>query len=134
MTIFNFFKKKKEEEEEVKDPEEQEGEDKPKVLACISYYITDEGTTYIDVEMSDYDEDSITLIASLVTGIHSGLYTQDTLTMLRNGLVKAGRPELYIDLVAKISSVFSSAYDGPDDSENPEDPETPFIKPSEILD
>ena len=96
-------------------------------MACISYYITDEGITYVDVEMADYDDDSITLLSSLVSGIHSGLYMGDTLSMLRNGLVKAGKPELYIALVSKLSSVFLS---GDSDSESVDEP---FIKPSEVL-
>jgi hypothetical protein len=52
---------------------------------------------------------------------------EDTLSMLRNGLVKAGKPELYIALVSKLSSVFLS---GDSDSESVDEP---FIKPSEVL-
>ena len=122
--MFNFFKNKKVEQQ----PEPEKTEEAEKnVLACISYYITDEGVTYVDVEMADYDDDSVTLLSSLVGGIHSGLYMEDTLSMLRNGLVKAGKPELYISLVSKLSSVFLS---GNSDAESVDEP---FIKPSEVL-
>lgn len=96
-------------------------------MSRVSYYITDEGVTYVDVQMSDYDDDSITLLSSLVSGINSGLYMEDTLSMLRDGLIKAGKPELYIALVSKLSSVFL-----PEDSDL-ESEDDPFIKPSEIL-
>jgi hypothetical protein len=52
---------------------------------------------------------------------------EDTLSMLRDGLIKAGKPELYIALVSKLSSVFL-----PEDSDS-ESEDDPFIKPSEIL-
>ena len=123
--MFNFFKKEKPDAE----PKEEKTQEKnTDIVAAVTYYMTSEGQAFVDVEMREFDDASTIMMAALLSGINTGLYSHDTLEMLRNGLLEEDRTDLYLLLVTKLASVYIDA------NKNEGDEDEPLISPSEVLD
>ena len=90
--------------------------------------MTSEGQAFVDVEMREFDDASTIMMAALLSGINTGLYSHDTLEMLRNGLIEEDRTDLYLLLVTKLASVYIEA------KKDEGDEDEPLISPSEVLD
>jgi len=123
--MFNFFKKQK---PDVQPEEEQIKDGTPDIVAAITYYMTTEGQAFVDVEMKEFNDASTVVMAALLSGINTGLYSHDTLEMLRNGLLEEDRTDLYLLLITKLASVFA------DSKKDEGDEDEPLISPSEVLD
>ena len=123
--MFDFFKKQK---PDVQPKKEEIKDDTPDVVAAVTYYMTSEGQAFVDVEMKEFDDAATIMMAALLSGINTGLYSHDTLEMLRNGLLKEDRTDLYLLLVTKLASVYIEA------NKNEGDEDEPLISPSEVLD
>ena len=123
--MFDFFKKQK---PDVQPKKEEIKDDTPDVVAAVTYYMTSEGQAFVDVEMKEFDDASTIMMAALLSGINTGLYSHDTLEMLRNGLLEEDRTDLYLLLVTKLASVYIEA------NKNEGDEDEPLISPSEVLD
>ena len=123
--MFDFFKKQK---PDVQPKKEEIKDDTPDVVAAVTYYMTSEGQAFVDVEMKEFDDASTIMMAALLSGINTGLYSHDTLEMLRNGLLEEDRTDLYLLLVTKLASVYIDA------NKNEGDEDEPLISPSEVLD
>ena len=123
--MFDFFKKQK---PDVQPKKEEIKDDTPDVVAAVTYYMTSEGQAFVDVEMKEFDEAGTIMMAALLSGINTGLYSHDTLEMLRNGLLEEDRTDLYLLLVTKLASVYIEA------NKNEGDEDEPLISPSEVLD
>ena len=118
--MFNFFNKK----EDIK-PEEETGqtlEDDGDIAAAITYYITEDGVPFVDVKLTDYEDDTVINLSALLKGIHSGEYFPDTIAMIRDGFIEKGKPELYIAVATIIGSAIISQTD-----------EQPCINPSDVF-
>ena len=123
--MFDFFKKQK---PDVQPKKEEIKDDTPDVVAAVTYYMTSEGQAFVDVEMKEFDDAATIMMAALLSGINTGLYSHDTLEMLRNGLLEEDRTDLYLLLVTKLASVYIEA------NKNEGDEDEPLISPSEVLD
>ena len=123
--MFDFFKNQK---PDVQPKKEEIKDDTPDVVAAVTYYMTSEGQAFVDVEMKEFDDASTIMMAALLSGINTGLYSHDTLEMLRNGLLEEDRTDLYLLLVTKLASVYIDA------NKNEGDEDEPLISPSEVLD
>ena len=123
--MFDFFKKQK---PDIQPKKEEIKDDTPDVVAAVTYYMTSEGQAFVDVEMKEFDDASTIMMAALLSGINTGLYSHDTLEMLRNGLLEEDRTDLYLLLVTKLASVYIDA------NKNEGDEDEPLISPSEVLD
>ena len=123
--MFDFFKKQK---PDIQPKKEEIKDDTPDVVAAVTYYMTSEGQAFVDVEMKEFDDASTIMMAALLSGINTGLYSHDTLEMLRNGLLEEDRTDLYLLLVTKLASVYIEA------NKNEGDEDEPLISPSEVLD
>ena len=123
--MFDFFKKQK---PDVQPKKEEIKDDTPDVVAAVTYYMTSEGQAFVDVEMREFDDASTIMMAALLSGINTGLYSHDTLEMLRNGLLEEDRTDLYLLLVTKLASVYIEA------NKDEGDEDEPLISPSEVLD
>ena len=123
--MFNFFKRDK---PDVEPKEEETQEKNTEIVAAVTYYMTSEGQAFVDVEMREFDDASTIMMAALLSGINTGLYSHDTLEMLRNGLLEEDRTDLYLLLVTKLASVYIDA------NKNEGDEDEPLISPSEVLD
>jgi hypothetical protein len=121
--MFNFFNKKentepREEEEEIG----QKLEDGDDIAAAITYYISQDGVAFVDVKLSDYEDDTVINLSTLLKGIHSGEYFPDTIAMIRDGFIEKGKPELYIAVATVIGSAITSQTD-----------DKPCISPSDVF-
>lgn len=123
--MFNFFKKQK---PDVQPEKEEDKADTPDIVAAVTYYMTSEGQAFVDVEMKEFNDASTITMAALLSGINTGLYSHDTLEMLRNGLLEEDRTDLYLLLITKLASVFA------DSTKDEGDEDEPLISPSEVLD
>jgi len=123
--MFNFFKKQK---PDVQPKKEEDKADTPDIVAAVTYYMTSEGQAFVDVEMKEFNDASTITMAALLSGINTGLYSHDTLEMLRNGLLEEDRTDLYLLLITKLASVFA------DSTKDEGDEDEPLISPSEVLD
>ena len=123
--MFDFFKKQK---PDVQPKKEEIKDDTPDVVAAVTYYMTSEGQAFVDVEMKEFDDAATIMMAALLSGINTGLYSHDTLEMLRNGLLEEDRTDLYLLLITKLASVFA------DSTKEEGDEDEPLISPSEALD
>tara|TARA_B100000700_G_scaffold195735_1_gene215438 strand:- start:19353 stop:19724 length:372 start_codon:yes stop_codon:yes gene_type:complete len=123
--MFDFFKKQK---PDVQPKKEEIKDDTPDVVAAVTYYMTSEGQAFVDVEMKEFDDAATIMMAALLSGINTGLYSHDTLEMLRNGLLEEDRTDLYLLLITKLASVFA------DSTKDEGDEDEPLISPSEVLD
>ena len=123
--MFDFFKKQK---PDIQPKKEEIKDDTPDVVAAVTYYMTSEGQAFVDVEMKEFDDAATIMMAALLSGINTGLYSHDTLEMLRNGLLEEDRTDLYLLLVTKLASVYIEA------NKNEGDEDEPLISPSEVLD
>lgn len=123
--MFNFFKKQK---PDVQPKKEENKADTPDIVAAVTYYMTSEGQAFVDVEMKEFNDASTITMAALLSGINTGLYSHDTLEMLRNGLLEEDRTDLYLLLITKLASVFA------DSTKDEGDEDEPLISPSKVLD
>ena len=123
--MVDFFKKQK---PDIQPKKEEIKDDTPDVVAAVTYYMTSEGQAFVDVEMKEFDDAATIMMAALLSGINTGLYSHDTLEMLRNGLLEEDRTDLYLLLVTKLASVYIEA------NKNEGDEDEPLISPSEVLD
>ena len=123
--MFNFFKKQK---PDVQPKKEENKADTPDIVAAVTYYMTSEGQAFVDVEMKEFNDASTITMAALLSGINTGLYSHDTLEMLRNGLLEEDRTDLYLLLITKLAAVFA------DSTKDEGDEDEPLISPSEVLD
>mgnify|MGYP003627288410 CR=1 FL=1 len=119
--MFNFFNKKKKTEPQEENTE-QERDDDDDISAAITYYITRDGSPFVDVKLCDYDESTIINLSQLLKGIHSGEYFPDTIDMIRDGFIEKGEPELYINVATQIGAAIISKTD-----------EQPCINPSDVF-
>ena len=119
--MFNFFNKKENTEPQEEETEQQleDGED---IAGAITYYISQDGVAFVDVKLSDYEDDTVINLSTLLKGIHSGEYFPDTIAMIRDGFIEKGKPELYIAVATLIGSAIISQTD-----------EQPCINPSDVF-
>lgn len=119
--MFNFFSKNKDTEPQEEDTEQGlEGDDD--IAGAITYYITQDGVAFVDVKLSDYEDDTVINLSTLLKGVHSGEYFPDTIAMIRDGFIEKGKPELYIAVATIIGTDIMSQTD-----------EQPCISPSDAF-
>ena len=124
--MFNFFKKDKEETQEV---EEQVADGKEisvdvdDICAAITYYMTKQGTPFVDIQIADTDIETSLFMSELLKGIYSNEYFPETLEMIKDGFIEQGKAELYIAVAARLGSVLKTSSD-----------DKPCISPSDIFD
>ena len=124
MGIFDFFRKAKtdpppkEEEELGTDPEEEN----ENVVASITYLMTSDGDPYVNIELKNYEENTIERFSELLIGLGSDSFYFDTVSMAREGFIVDGKDELFVDIATKITD---------DTLKNLK--EEPCFKPSDLL-
>ena len=126
--MFNLFRKDKqkiveEEKNELNNSEESEGELQAQdICAAITYYITREGTPFVDIQITEADVESSLFLSELLKGIYSNDYFAETLEMIKDGFIDQGKAELYIAVAARLGSVLKTSTD-----------DKPCISPSDIF-
>ena len=122
MKFLNIFNKKN------KEPEKAAQDDIP-VIAAVTYSIDNTGEMFIDVNMEDFDDNSIEALAvvlSMVSTIKCQLMTMD---MIKHSFAKEGKVQEYLKLV---TAVIDNTADLLAETRN-ENSEEPYIKPSDMM-
>jgi hypothetical protein len=124
--FFNLFKLfQKNEEPQSVEPEKDE------VLASISYLVyRNSPSVSIDIEMSDYDEESASAICSMLDVLSQDLAFAETVNMIQTALISDKREDLLIKIFTHISEhsrdkILTIKQDSKKDE--------PCIKPSDML-
>lgn len=118
--MFNFFRK---ESEEVSSEEE--------VLASITYLIKkNKNEAFIDVHLSDLENESIEALSSLLDVLSSDAFYIDTIHIIKNSLNSEGKQDIVASILSKVESkirqkIVNTAIDRIKDE--------PCIKPSEMF-
>lgn len=121
MNIFKWFQSSPKEEK----PEEASGSkwySEPNIDAVVVYYITKDGETCVDVEISNYEDSTMENFYQLLSTIGQDGIFIETLEIVRQGFVDAGREDLFLKLATKVSLEFLQ-----------KSPEEPCLKPSDVL-
>ena len=127
MGIFDFFRKAKtdpppKQEEELEeelgtDPEEEED-----IVASISYLMTIDGEPYVNIELKNYEDNTIERFSELLMGLGSDSFYFDTVNMAREGFIVDGKDDIFVEIATKIAAATL---------ENLK--EGPCFKPSDLL-
>jgi len=131
MGLFDFLKKKKPPEETFRLGPDQEG-----IKACISYFISSDGVPRVDIEIADYEDATIDKISILLLSINMHETYVETLEMIKEGLVKEGREDVFVRIGAQIATAAMvreytrSIEEGAGEEKTGEDP---CINPSDVL-
>ena len=117
--LFNFFKNNQNQEEQSED----------EVLAKISYIITKSSDSIIvDVELSQYDDDSIKAICDILDTLSKEKSILNTLDIIKHGMIDDGEEDSIIKLISYLDSrtknILINSY---------KNSEGPCIKPSDIF-
>jgi hypothetical protein len=127
--MFNFFKKSPEK-KEIFEKEEKDN------LSSVKFTINKEAEIYVDINLADYDKESISNFAALLSNLSSFRFHMEVLEIVKNGFEDNKKLELFDYLLSEIITYTQ------DDTENLEkilkdqeegDSEEPCIKPSDML-
>lgn len=92
--LFEFFKRK---DNPPQEPEEL-------TSASICYYMKPDGSgPYINVQLSDYDDDSIASLCELLDTLAEETCYMETIEMIKSSLIKDNQEELLIKIFTHIS-------------------------------
>jgi hypothetical protein len=120
MNIFKWFQSSPKEEK----PEEVTGKwySEPNIDGVIVYYVTKEGETCVDVEINDYEDSTMENFYQLLSTVgQEGIFVE-TLEIVRQGFVEAGREDIFLKLATQVSLKFLQ-----------KPVEGPCLKPSDVL-
>lgn len=116
--MFNFFNHK---------PDET----KDKTIASITYLVkTNDKQAFIDVQLVDYENESLEALCSLLDILGSDAFYVDTITMISDSLKKEGREDVLANLTSKLDNVLRKKLI---DSAVKRLANEPYIKPSEMF-
>tara|TARA_R100000027_G_C2200084_1_gene79675 strand:+ start:109 stop:450 length:342 start_codon:yes stop_codon:yes gene_type:complete len=104
----------------------KKNEDKDVVCGLITY-IEEDGQMYVDIRMSDYSEESLESLASLIS-MYNPSSMIEVLSIIKNQLEKEGKTEIYSKLLEIVTGVLSLAELSLGATE-----EEPCINPSDVI-
>lgn len=119
--MFNFFKAK---------PKEEKLDDED--ISAAVHYIIKKGSNQaiIDVEMHDYDDESVQSLCSLLEILGNDLFYIDTINMIKGSLLEEKREDILIKIFTKINTnIRTKLLNAHADKTKDE----PCIKPSDML-
>jgi hypothetical protein len=119
--LFEFFRRK---DNPPKEPDEP-------VSASICYYMKPDGSgPYINIQLSDYDDDSIASLCELLDTLAEETCYMETIEMIKSSLIKDNQEELLIKIFTHISrQVREKILNGHKESLKDE----PCIRPSDMV-
>ena len=120
MNIFKWFQSSPKEEK----PEKAAGKwhSESNIDAVIVYYVTKEGETCVDVEINDYEDNTMENFYQLLSTMGQDQIFVETLEIVSQGFVEAGREDIFLKLATKVHLEFLQ-----------KSPEGPCLKPSDVL-
>jgi superfamily II DNA or RNA helicase len=120
--LFNFLRKKK---------EEENIEEKEEAIASITYYIKrGQASPMLDIELSDYDDESTKSLCLLLDMLGSESCYFETISMIKNCLAESGQEEMLNNILVHVASKAQTKLINIYKEKIKEEP---CIKPSEVL-
>jgi len=123
--MFNFFNKKKEKEENL--TESKKETERKDIKASITYFIRKDGTPFVDANVKDLDEESVTLLGQLIVGLGNNSYLESTIEMVRDYLLETDNLDLYLKMATRVTAIMHNG------KEEKGEEEEPCIKPSDAI-
>ena len=123
--MFNFFNKKKEKEENL--TESKKETERKDIKASITYFIRKDGTPFVDANVKDLDEESVTLLGQLIVGLGNNSYLESTIEMVRDYLLETDNLDLYLKMATRVTATMHIG------KEEKGEEEEPCIKPSDAI-
>lgn len=119
--LFDFFKRKNTEPTETEES----------MSASISYYMKPDGSgPYINIQLADYDNDSVKDLCELLDTLAVESCYIETIEMIKSSLIKEHQEELLIKIFAHISSKVRNRIL---DANKTNIKDEPCIKPSDMV-
>lgn len=123
--MFKFFKIKKEE------PVSTEIDENNNIAARIQYIMPkDSESTIVDVELGDYDEQSIEALCDLLDILSSDAFFVETINIIQSSLIRENKQDLLIKIFTRIGD---SARRKLLDTNKQDKKDEPCIKPSDMI-
>ena len=117
---------------------EVEQEEAPSIESAVTYYSTSDGQIYIDINISDYNENTMSNFAKMISAISTIRFQIETLKIIKESLIESGNQDVFESLVEKMVSEtekdqqflekYAQAYE-----ENVKQEDQPWIKPSQVI-
>ena len=123
--MFNFFNKKKEKEENLTESKKETA--RKDIKASITYFIRKDGTPFVDANVKDLDEESVTLLGQLIVGLGNNSYLESTIEMVRDYLLETDNLDLYLKMATRVTATMHNG------KEEKGEEEEPCIKPSDAI-
>lgn len=114
-----------------KKDKQEEVNDEPLMMSAITYSIDESGEMFIDVTISEFDEENIKHLANLLVTIASPKCHLSTMEMLKNNFDDAEQKEYFDKLVNIVVS--QQLLNASQELLSRKESEEPCIKPSEML-
>lgn len=115
-----------------KNNHQTESSEKPVYESSIAYSCNEDGEIFVDIDIQDYNEETISNFAKILCGISSFKFHIETLNIIKNGFIENGREELFTVLLEEIlriskDEIYSQHESGKKDNDEP------CINPSDML-
>jgi len=121
-----------------KDGEEKVADGEASIQSAVTYYATSDGQIYIDINISDYEEGTMSNFAKMISNISTIKFQIETLKIIKESLVESGNGDVFDKLVEKI--VLETEKDrkllekyAQDYEQDNKQEERPWIKPSQVI-
>tara|TARA_R110002051_G_scaffold177663_1_gene247500 strand:+ start:638 stop:1045 length:408 start_codon:yes stop_codon:yes gene_type:complete len=120
---------------EVEHLQENKEQDNEEVLGSITYYFKrSDDITYMDIHLNDYEEETISKFARIVSGLSSIRFQLETLNMIKDCFEGDKNPDVFNQIVVQMiqytdeetSIIEKINKEGKGDGQ-------PWIKPSEMI-
>jgi len=119
MKFLNMFKKRQE-----------QPQDETPVVTSITYSIDNTGEMFVDINIDDFDDESIDGLAQLISVISTVKCQLITIEMIKQAFSEEGKIAEYIGLISKIASNTASYTE---ELKQQDSSEEPCIKPSDMF-
>lgn len=111
----------------------QQQDEKPSYESSIAYSCDEKGEIFVDIDIQDYNEQTISNFAKILCGISSFKFHLETLNIIKDGFVENGREDLFGLLLEEILRISKDEIYSHSESLGKPDNEEPCINPSDML-
>ena len=134
MTLFNFFGKDDQETDLTAEDTPEDENSNPlgceDLHACITYFVAADGIPRVDVELKDYEQETLDSFCKLLISLSLDVSFFETLDTIKEGLIKEDRVDVFAEIASQIAS---SVAEGLEENHIKKSGEEPCISPSEVL-
>jgi len=121
MKFLNIFKNKKVEQQEELPQDTQ--------LASVTYSIDKEGEIFVDINIENFESDSIDALGQVISVVSTVKCQLITIEMIKQAFMEEGKIAEYVSLIGKIAENTAEYAEGLKQGGK----EEPYIKPSDML-